>query len=126
MSQPSPASRLVILAGLAVAVVASAGFLLTRFNPGPIAKAQQPPAATEEASKELKDHAGKFLASWKGQKPDLVIVFSGQQHNYGGPCGCTSPQYGGLERRFNLINALRSFGLPVTAFDLGDIYEYRF
>src|SRR6266581_1531367 len=127
MSQPkpSPAYRILVIAGLAVAVISSAGLLVAHFNPGPDARAQQPPAA-EEASKELKNYAAKFLPSWKGQKPELVIVFSGQQHNYEGPCGCTNPQYGGLERRCNLINQLRAFGLPVTAFDLGDIYSFHF
>src|SRR5205823_226141 len=80
------------------------------------------PPANEEAPKELKDYAAKYFPSWRGQKPELVIVFSGQQHNYEAPCGCTSPQYGGLERRYNLFTQLRGFGLPTIGLDLGDIY----
>ena len=37
------------------------------------------------------------------------------------PCGCSRPQFGGLERRFNLLAVLRQQGWPVAAFDLGDI-----
>src|SRR6516162_2374211 len=96
--KPSPVLRILVVVGLAVAIASSAGLIFTRFNPGPIAKGQQPPATSDEAPKEFKEYAAKFLPSWKEQKPELVIVFSGQQHNYEGPCGCTNPQYGGLER----------------------------
>jgi hypothetical protein len=120
--KPSAAYRIIVAAGLIVAVVSTTGLMLTRFDPGPDVRAQQPPAASDEAPKELKEFAEKYLPSWKGQKPELVILFTGQQHNYEGPCGCTNPQYGGLERRFNFVAQLRAFGLPVVAADLGDIY----
>src|SRR5262245_51001753 len=54
-------------------------------------------------------------------KPDLALVLSGEQHGYLLPCGCSRPQYGGLERRYNLIRLLRGQGWPVAAVDLGDV-----
>src|SRR5262245_48853676 len=44
------------------------------------------------------------FSDWpKDRKPDLVILLSGQTHGYLQPCGCSRPQLGGLERRYNLI-----------------------
>ena len=54
-------------------------------------------------------------------KPDLALVLSGEQHGYLLPCGCSRPQYGGLERRYNLMALLRRRGWPVTALDVGDV-----
>ena len=48
----------------------------------------------------------RLFAGW--EKPDLVLVVSGEQHGYLLPCGCSHPQKGGLERRYNLIEALRN------------------
>ena len=42
-------------------------------------------------------------------------------HGYILPCGCSSPQLGGLERRYNFLQALKGRGWPVVALDLGDI-----
>ncbi len=123
--KPSSGSRVVVLAALAITVVCTIGLIVSQMRSGPDAKAQQPPAggeASKEAPKELKEFAAQHLPSWRGQQPELVIVVSGQQHNYEAPCGCTSPQYGGLERRYNVIKQLRDFGLPVVALDLGDIH----
>jgi hypothetical protein len=67
---------------------------------------------------------GKALfADWPaGARPDAVLVLSGQTFGYVQPCGCTRPQFGGLERRANFINGLKAKGWPVAAADLGDIY----
>jgi hypothetical protein len=54
-------------------------------------------------------------------KPDLVLLLSAQQHGYLLPCGCSRPQVGGLERRYNLLRILEDKGWPVVAADLGDI-----
>ena len=54
-------------------------------------------------------------------KPDLVLLVSGEQHGYLLPCGCSRPQFGGLERRYNLLQQLRQRGWPVAALDLGDV-----
>ncbi len=62
---------------------------------------------------------GKVLRDWT--KPDLVLVLTGQQHGYLLPCGCSHPQVGGLERRYNLLEMLKENGWPYAAVDLGDV-----
>ncbi len=60
------------------------------------------------------------FAGW--DKPDFVLLLSAQQHGYLLPCGCSSPQYGGLERRYNLLQEMRKErGWDVLPLDLGDI-----
>jgi hypothetical protein len=54
-------------------------------------------------------------------KPDFVILLSGQQHGYLLPCGCSHPQKGGVERRYNLIKMLEARGWTVVPVDLGDV-----
>jgi hypothetical protein len=54
-------------------------------------------------------------------KPDFVIVLSAQQHGYMLPCGCSEPQVGGLERRYNFMQMLKAKGWPIVAVDLGDV-----
>lgn len=54
-------------------------------------------------------------------KPELALVVSGQQHGYLLPCGCSRPQVGGLERRYNFLQLLRDRGWAVAAVDVGDI-----
>ena len=63
-----------------------------------------------------------LFSTWPAdQAPDLAFVMTGQTYGYVSPCGCTSPQKGGLERRANLIESLRAKGWPVVGLDLGDI-----
>jgi hypothetical protein len=54
-------------------------------------------------------------------KPDVVLLLSAQEHGYLFPCGCSKPQKGGLERRYNLIQILNDRGWEVVAVDVGDI-----
>lgn len=54
-------------------------------------------------------------------KPAAFLVLSGQMHGYMQPCGCSRPQTGGLERRYELIRELCARGVPVSAADLGDL-----
>ena len=58
-----------------------------------------------------------LLAGW--EKPAVAIVFSGEQHGYLEPCGCTETQSGGISRRADLFRQIEDKGWPVTAFDLG-------
>ena len=58
-------------------------------------------------------------------KPEMVIVFSGQTFGYLQPCGCSNPQIGGLARRYNFIQMLKKRGWPVAAIDLGELYPKR-
>src|SRR5439155_3689384 len=68
--------------------------------------------------------APKLFRDWPTDKePDVVLVLSGQGHGYMQPCGCSRPQLGGLERRYNLIQSLKQRNWPVVAVDLGDIAE---
>jgi 2',3'-cyclic-nucleotide 2'-phosphodiesterase (5'-nucleotidase family) len=63
----------------------------------------------------------KLFQNW--EQPALAIVLSGEQHGFLQPCGCTSPQYGGFSRRFNLFQALWQRGWPTAAVDLGDMAD---
>jgi hypothetical protein len=58
------------------------------------------------------------------RQPDVVLLFSGEVHGYLQPCGCSEPQYGGLERRFNFMRDLtRERGWPIVSVDLGDVAQ---
>src|SRR5262245_38294522 len=54
-----------------------------------------------------------------GKKPDVALMLTGQQHSYLKFCGCSQPQLGGFERRYNLFHALKAKGWPLVAADLG-------
>lgn len=58
-----------------------------------------------------------LLEGWP--KPALTIVFSGEQHGYLEPCGCSVSQSGGISRRADLFRQIAERGWPVTALDLG-------
>lgn len=68
--------------------------------------------------------AGMFRSWPADPAPALVLVLTGQEHGYLQPCGCSRPQLGGLERRYNFLEAVRARGWPVVPLDLGDI-AYR-
>jgi hypothetical protein len=60
--------------------------------------------------------------SWPADRaPDVVFVLTGQEYGYLSPCGCSRPQLGGLERRYNFIEAVRARGWNVVPVDLGDV-----
>jgi hypothetical protein len=66
----------------------------------------------------------RLFHTWpEGRTPDVVLLFSGQVHGYLQPCGCSEPQYGGLERRFNFMRDLTRKGWPIVAVDLGDVAQ---
>ena len=60
-----------------------------------------------------------------GKKPDVVFILSGQQHSFLKFCGCSRPQLGGFERRYNFMAKLRERGWPLVAADLGDLVQYN-
>lgn len=64
---------------------------------------------------------GPPFADWPKAAPDLVLVLSGQTYGYLQPCGCSRPQQGGLERRYNFIQQLKAKGWHVVALDVGDV-----
>jgi hypothetical protein len=81
------------------------------------------PARTVDASdKDTQPPATAHLfRGWP--KPDLVLLLSGQEHGYLQPCGCSRPQRGGLERRYNFLRSLKQRGWPVVPLDLGDVAQ---
>jgi hypothetical protein len=110
----SPWGLTLKVAALALAVVSAAGAAkLAKWlrNPGP--------TAAPAPKRSILD---RFFHDWdKPTRPDFVLVLSGQQHGYVLPCGCSHPQVGGLERRYNLVRLLKERGWPVVAVDLGDV-----
>ena len=62
---------------------------------------------------------GEIFVGWP--KPDVALVFSGEQNGYLEPCGCAGleNQKGGLKRRFTFLKQLREKGWNVVAMDLG-------
>src|SRR5258708_803960 len=55
------------------------------------------------------------------KNPELVLVLTGERHGYVQPCGCSSPQVGGVERLYNLVQLLKAErGWTVLPLDLGD------
>lgn len=55
------------------------------------------------------------------QKPEMVLLVTGQTYGYLQKCGCSNPQKGGLERRYNFVEMMRSKGWEVVGLDLGDV-----
>jgi 2',3'-cyclic-nucleotide 2'-phosphodiesterase (5'-nucleotidase family) len=81
-----------------------------------------PPSGEEESEPGIVPRIGpESIAKWS--KPELAIVLSGEMHGYLLPCGCSKPQIGGLERRYNFIQGLKEKGWPILAVDLGDIAQ---
>ncbi len=113
---PNKMFRNTVFAVLGVALTVTTGILAARCARDPVTHPDQgsgetqPPAAPEPFS------------LWpKEKKPDAVIVLSGQVFGFLKPCGCSPIQYGGLERRQNLIASLKDKGWPVAGLDLGDL-----
>jgi hypothetical protein len=55
-------------------------------------------------------------------KPDLTLVFTGNQHGYIEPCGCTGleRQKGGVARRYTFLETLREKGWTLVPMDVGN------
>src|ERR1700685_860668 len=60
-----------------------------------------------------------MLDGWA--KPTLAIVFSGEQHGYMEPCGCSLTQSGGLSRRADCLRQIAARGWQCTALDFGGL-----
>ena len=65
--------------------------------------------------------SGKLLANWP--KPTAVLVISGEMDGYLEPCGCTQGQLGGLIRRADFVDRLRTQNWPVALIDLGGLIK---
>ena len=79
----------------------------TAVEPVAVNQHENPPAASEP-----------LFEGWDG--PAAVLVFTGEQHGFLEPCGCTSGQTGGLARRADLMRTLRQDRQwPTAGLDLG-------
>lgn len=106
-----------------VGLTAVALFLLYRMRTPAQTTAVVAGQAGEAASAKAPEPPWKLFSQWPPDvKPDVALLLSGEQHGYIQPCGCTRPQKGGLERRYNFLQTLtRERGWPVVAVDLGDV-----
>jgi Cytochrome c554 and c-prime len=62
-----------------------------------------------------------LLKDWP--KPAVSLVFSGEQHGYMEPCGCSVTQSGGLSRRADFMRQLTEKGWPFASLDVGDLVK---
>jgi hypothetical protein len=101
-----------LLASLAVVAVIAAQSLTAEPKPA------SPGGAYGDKPDPVKQN-GEIFTDWP--KPDVAIVFSGEQDGYLEPCGCAglTNQKGGLQRRFTLFKDLRAKGWPLVAVDAG-------
>jgi hypothetical protein len=95
---------------------------LQKDGPPPGQTAQRPAGVAQPVPWKLPSR----MRGWDSPaKPDLVLLLSAQQYGYMLPCGCSHPQVGGLERRYNFLQLLRAQGWPVLSVDLGDVAQVR-
>jgi hypothetical protein len=108
------------LAALTLAIVSlcATGFLMLNWLQPPEGQGKNPATGGSAPGPRL-------FHTWpRDRRPDLVVVLSGEDHGYIQPCGCSKPQYGGLERRYNFLKGLtRERGWPIVAVDVGDIAQ---
>ncbi|HEV7999432.1 MAG TPA: multiheme c-type cytochrome [Planctomycetaceae bacterium] len=90
-------------------------------DPAQAAKAEAPPSAAKHAKAAPVPEVKPLLKGWA--KPAVALVFSGEQHGYMEPCGCSVTQSGGLSRRGDFIRQLTEKGWPLAALDLGDLVK---
>jgi hypothetical protein len=114
---PAPAVRAALLVFLAVGMTVAMGLLMVHWL---VPAAPPAPLALEVTGSKP---AAMFREWPADRKPDLILMLSGQEHGYLQPCGCSEPQYGGLARRYNLLQNVRGRGWPVVALDLGDLLD---
>ena len=58
-------------------------------------------------------------------KEQVSIVFTGEENGYLKPCGCTGGQLGGIARRYELIESLKTDAHIVLPVSLGDLAKYQ-
>ncbi len=117
---------LLLVAGLLT--VGAAVWTLKYLDADDTSNAAQP---AEESAGDTSGYSGagsglpsldEVFPNWpKNQTPTMTLVLSGQTYGYLQPCGCSRPQMGGLERRYNFMQLLRNAGWTVLPLDLGDI-----
>jgi hypothetical protein len=108
----APRRRGIVFQLAAVALVIVSGLAGTG-----LARWLRRPVATQTTAPAAPAFPNRLFEDWTA-KPNLVLVLSGQQHGYMLPCGCSRPQLGGLERRYNFLQFVKKAGWPYVAFDL--------
>src|ERR1700736_2067243 len=92
------AFKLAALALTAVSLSAT-GFLMLRWLHAPSLE-----GSGSETTAAPGPAPSRLFYQWpRDHKPDLVLLLSGEQHGFIKFCGCSEPQYGGLERRYNFL-----------------------
>lgn len=88
------------------------------------ASASEPAPAPESGLASFDEKHQEIARDWP--KPQALLLFTGQQHGYIEPCGCTGleNQKGGLNRRDTLLTQLKSRGWDVVPMDVGN-FERR-
>lgn len=59
-----------------------------------------------------------MLEGW--EKPDLLLVLTGEQKGFIEPCGCSETQSGGFSRRADFFNQIHKKGWETLPLDLGE------
>jgi hypothetical protein len=118
-----PFSRAALVAALVGAVALSFGCFSSDRGVAatPTTPTTDPSPSLTSAPPQEKAPPKPRPAIFPNEKPAAFLVLSGQMYGYLQPCGCSRPQVGGLERRFELVRDLCARGVPVSAADLGDI-----
>ncbi|HBH52093.1 MAG TPA: hypothetical protein DDY91_09390 [Planctomycetaceae bacterium] len=63
-----------------------------------------------------------MLAGW--ESPQALLVFTGEQHGYVEPCGCSLKQLGGVSRRADFFRQIQEKGWPTLACDVGGLVNH--
>jgi Cytochrome c554 and c-prime len=98
-------------------------FFVLRADPDATKNADNVPAPSKfNKTGKTKDgeKSAELFVDWP--KPELAIVFTGNQFGYVEPCGCTGleNQKGGLARRHTFLQALGTKGWDVLSLDAGN------
>src|SRR5580692_7295436 len=111
------------LAAALLAYVGCSGDPAVKTDSAAKPKGAASPESTQAAAKagETASPIDKLFA--KLNNPAAVLLVSGQQDGYLEPCGCSAEQFGGLLRRFDLIDKLRKQNWPVALVDLGSLIK---
>ena len=85
----------------------------------PAATPDRGAGVSDELVTEFQKRNGRLFENW--ETPQAVLAITGELDGYIEPCGCTGKenQKGGLSRRQNFLDAMRTAGWPVVAVDLG-------
>ena len=117
-------ARAAMIAAVMFVCLLAIGFAIGVFNSRPQnGMAQNTGVATQQSP--APDLFNQLMIFQDWERPAVAIVLTGEQHGYLQPCGCSQPQYGGLARRYNLIQEMRKRGWPVVAADLGDVNQIK-